>query len=102
MRISEDKINKIKEEALAILFRNSPKAMFTVEIASHMARDEEFMKKLLLDLETKGLVSSVRKNINGTDYIRRIRWRLTNTAFQAYQRVHSENLSYDEEEHTYS
>ena len=102
MRISEEKINRIKEEVLSLLFRNSPSALFTAEVAANLARDEEFIKRIMLDLETRGLVSSVKKNSNGADYIRRIRWRLTNTAFQAYQRVNSQNIVYDEREHTFA
>ncbi len=102
MRLSEEKINRIKEEILSVLFRSSPNALFTADIASNLARDEEFIKKILLDLETRGLISSVKKNNSGADYLRRIRWRLTNTTFQAYQRVNSENIVYDEHEHTYS
>jgi len=101
MRISEDKINKIKEEILSTIFRNSPKAFFTSEISEMMARDEEFIKRLLLELEKDNLVASVKKNNQGITYIKRIRWRLTNPTFQAYQKINSQNLQYNEEEHTY-
>ncbi len=102
MRISEEKLNHIREEILAVIFKSSPNAMFTADVARNMARDEEFIKKLLIDLELRGLVASVKKNNNGASYIRRIRWRLTSPTFQAYQKVHSQNISYDENEHTFS
>ena len=107
MRISEDKINKIKEEVLATLFRSSPKALFTAEVANSLARDEEFMKRLLLELEQKALISSVNKNNLGVDYKIRKRWRLTNTTFQAYQKIFSQNLyaqniNYNEKDHTFT
>jgi len=101
MKISETKLNKIKEDILAVLFRNSPKALFTSAIAAHLARDEEFIKKLLIDLEKKNFIAGVKKNPQGIDYARRIRWRLTNQAFLAYQKVNSQNIKYDEENHTY-
>ena len=102
MRISEPKVDKIREEILSFLFRNSPKAMFTAEIAQNIARDEEFIKKLLLDLEQKGFAASVKKNNQGKDYALRIRWRLTSATFQAYQRVSQGNFQYDEREHTFT
>jgi len=102
MRISKDKIDRIKEEILSIIFRNSPKAMFTSEIAMNLARDEEFTKKLLLEMENSKLIASVKKNSSGINYLRRIRWRLTNNTFNAYQRVYSQNIKYDEKDHTYT
>lgn len=107
MRISEKKVERIKEEILAVLFRNSPKAMFTADIAENMARDEEFIKRLLVDLESKNLIASVKKNSKGIDYLRRTRWRLASQTFQAYQKVYNQNIyvqnvNYDEKEHTFS
>ena len=107
MRISQKKVDRIKEEILAVLFRNSPRAMFTADIADNMARDEEFVKRLLLELESKNLIASVKKNPNGVDYIRRIRWRLASQTFQAYRKVYNQNIyaqnvNYDDKEHTYS
>lgn len=75
--------------------------MFTSEISEQLARDEEFMKKLLLELEKDNLIVSVKKNNHGILYLRRIRWQLTNNTFKAYQTVHSQNLKYDEKDHTY-
>lgn len=101
MRISKEKIDKIKEEVLSVLFRNSPKAMFTAEVANNMARDEEFIKRLLLEMEESKLLAAVKKNANGINYTRRMRWRLTTATFQAYQRVYSQRINYDEKDHTY-
>ncbi len=107
MRISQSKLDRIKEEILATLFRNSPRAMFTADIAESMARDEEFIKRLLIELEQKNLIASVKKNPKGIDYLRRMRWRLASQTFQAYQQVYNkdlfrQNVNYDEKEHTYA
>ena len=48
MKISKVKIDRIKENILAILYRSSPKSLFTVDIATELIRDEEFIKRLLL------------------------------------------------------
>ena len=47
-RISESKKKKISEQILSYLFLISPKQVFTSNIAKELARDEEFIKKLLL------------------------------------------------------
>jgi hypothetical protein len=86
-RISNEKESKIKESILYLLFHNSPKLLFTVQIAKELARDEEYTKKLLLDLEEQELLVSTKKNMQGKDYSRRIRWRLSNKAYGAYSNI---------------
>lgn len=86
MRISDEKKEKISEQILAFLFQNSPKPLFTFNIANEIARDEEFTKKMLLDLRKKGLVLSINKNSAGVSYKRRLRWKLTNEAYNAYKK----------------
>lgn len=85
VKLSITKREKIKEYILSILYHNSPNALFGAEISREVIRDEEFVKSLLSELEKNGLVTSVNKNPKGKEYIRRLRWRLTNEAFKAYK-----------------
>lgn len=85
MRISKEKKDKISEQILSELFHFYPKALFTAEIAKNLARDEEFVKSLMLELKNKNLVSMIKKNPQGEFYSRRIRWILSPQAFQAYK-----------------
>ncbi len=88
MRISQLKKDKIAEQALVFLFQSFPKQPFTAEIAREVARDEEFLRKLLFELKDKGLVVAIRKNSAGISFNRRIRWRLSNRVYDLYkQRV---------------
>lgn len=89
MRISDFKIEKISEQILAFLFSNSPKPFFTSHIAIELARDEEFIKRLLLDLKNKKLVEEVTKNLKGETYAIRKRWKLSDGAYKAYK--HNQN-----------
>lgn len=86
-RLSAEKIEKIKSDLLNILFEKSPRPLFTVELAREVARDEEFVKALLLELESKALVTKVSKNNRGKTYKRRLRWRLSHKAFEAYLKL---------------
>jgi prolyl-tRNA editing enzyme YbaK/EbsC (Cys-tRNA(Pro) deacylase) len=87
MRLSKEKRDKISEQVLSYLYHNHPVALFTVSISRELARDEEFIKSLMLDLKKKGLVIDIRKNPQGIDYSRRIRWRLSNNAYNAYKQL---------------
>ena len=87
MKISEKKCEKISEQILHHLFSVSPKSLFTSHIAQELARDEEFIKKLLLKLKEKKLVSEIKKNPQGIPYLRRSRWKLSDTVYQAYKQA---------------
>ena len=84
--ISQQKKDKISEQILHHLFTLAPSALFTSDIAKELARDEEFIKTLLQNLEKKKLVIQINKNPHGAEYQRRQRWRLSNEAFDAYKK----------------
>ncbi|MDH3324086.1 MAG: hypothetical protein OEL89_00445 [Candidatus Peregrinibacteria bacterium] len=83
-KISEQKIEKISEQILFYLYSVFPRQVFTSDIAKEMARDEEFMKKILKELEKKELIVKIDKNPKGFKYSRRLRWRISNKAHQIY------------------
>lgn len=84
MRLSKNKKDKIIEQILFYLYRSFPESPYTAEIAREIARDEEFVKRLLFELKEKDLVVLVRKNKNGEIFSRRIKWRISNKVYDAY------------------
>lgn len=86
-RLSEKKLQKIKEEILYILFNNSPKALFTCEVAEELIRDEEFTKQLLENLHQEKLIVKITKNPEGYDYTKRAKWQLSNGTYEAYKNL---------------
>jgi prolyl-tRNA editing enzyme YbaK/EbsC (Cys-tRNA(Pro) deacylase) len=85
MKLSQAKKDKISEQILSHLYHVFPQSRFTAEIARELARDEEFIKALMLELQKKNLVAAVKKNPEGIDYERRIKWRLSNNTYSAYK-----------------
>ena len=85
MKISKEKIEKISEQILALLYSVSPKPLFTFHIAKEIARDEDFVKKLLISLKDKNLVTEIKKNPKGVAYLKRSRWKISDLAYQAYK-----------------
>jgi DNA-binding MarR family transcriptional regulator len=90
-RISKEKIDKIQEQVLFFLYSIFPKQVFTVDIAREIARDEEFVKKLLGELEKKELVVKIDKNSEGIKYEKRLRWRISNGAYEIYAQHQKKN-----------
>jgi predicted transcriptional regulator with HTH domain len=85
MKISKQKRDKILEQILAYLYSINPRPTFIAHIAREIARDEEFVKSLLLELKTRKLVTEIKKNPKGIDYIRRSRWKLSDKAYEIYK-----------------
>ena len=85
MKISEKKRQKISEQILALLYSKSPQSLFTSQIAQELARDEEFIKKILLEIKDKNLVLEIKKNPKGKQYLRRSRWRLSDNTYTVYR-----------------
>lgn len=85
MKISNEKKDKISEQILFLLYSINPKSLFTSHVAKEIARDEEFVKKLLLKLKLKKLVVEINKNSKGNLYLRRSRWKISDIAYQAYK-----------------
>ena len=92
-QISQKTKDKISEQILAYLFSQSPEQMHTNKIAQELARDEEFIKSLLLELEKKSLVVKITKSPTGEEFTRRQRWRLSNNTFNIYQKMQKSNYN---------
>lgn len=93
MKISKEKRDKISEQILAFLYFNTLKPLFTSYIAKEMARDEEFIKKLLLELKKQQLVVEIKKNSKGKVYLRRSRWKLSDAAYSSYKAQQTPNFN---------
>jgi len=91
MKLSKEKKDKIAEQVLMHLYTSFPKQLFTSEVAKEVARDEEFIKTLMFELKDKNLVLAIKKNEEGKDFIRRVRWQLSGPAYQAYDIKAKEN-----------
>ncbi|MBP7708453.1 hypothetical protein KA107_02115 [Candidatus Pacearchaeota archaeon] len=89
-QLSKQKVDKIQEQIIYFLYSTFPKQVFTVEIAREIARDEEFTKKMLLDLEKKELILRIDKNSEGIKYEKRLRWRISNKTYEVYS-LHQKN-----------
>jgi len=93
MKISEEKKNKIYEQIMAFLYSITPKSSFTSHIAKEIARDEEFTKSLLTDLQKKKIVVEINKNQQGINYLKRSRWKLSDETYMAYKNLSNHNNS---------
>ena len=94
MKLSKEKKEKISEQVLAYLFSINPQPIFTSHIAREIARDEEFIKKILEYMKSKKLVAEVDKNPKGVKYLRRSRWKLTETTYNLYKNLQNTKATF--------
>ncbi len=87
MRLSNEKKQKISEQILSLLFERFPEQLFTAQISKELARDEEFIKRLLYELKEKGFIISIKKNKKGNLFLRRIKWQLSSKTYSAYSTI---------------
>ncbi len=85
MKISNKKQEKILNQIVDFLYLSYPKPVFTSFIAEEIARDEEFVKKLLINLKEKKLITEIKKNSEGINYLRRSRWKLSDKTYIIYK-----------------
>ncbi|MDD5253721.1 MAG: hypothetical protein PHG05_01275 [Candidatus Nanoarchaeia archaeon] len=81
-QISKEKIERIKQDILYLLYDLNLKPMYTKDLANEIIRDDEFVLRLLLDMEKRGLVRQVNKN-----HIRRKQWIMTNEAYDQFRKM---------------
>ena len=74
VKLSPKTLGLLKDDIISILYENNLKPLLTKEIANELRRDKEFTKTLLNDLKQQGILTEVKKNNKGKDYIKRIRW----------------------------
>lgn len=79
-KVSKSKSDRIKEGIVQYLFDESPKSVFTYQIAEDLVRDKEFVLRLLLELEKDKLVLQTQKN-----FTRKRKWALSDGAYNAYK-----------------
>jgi len=85
-RLSAQKKEKVQEQILFHMYNVFPKQIFISDIAKEIARDEEFVKILMQDLEKKNLIVKIDKNPAGITYLKRSRWRLSNEIQEIYRK----------------
>ncbi|MEM3091190.1 MAG: hypothetical protein QXX55_01830 [Candidatus Pacearchaeota archaeon] len=90
-RISKEKQEKIIEQVLEILFLKNPEPIFTSKIAQELARDEEFIKNLLINMKKSNLVVEIKKNSHGELYKKRSRWQLSDEVYLIYKKRQTQN-----------
>ena len=86
-KISDKKVQRIKEEILSYLYNNPAKPLFTSHIAEEMIRDEEFILRLLNELHESKLIKKISSNSNGKTFLSRRKWTLSSEVYSKYKEL---------------
>ncbi|MFH0835585.1 MAG: hypothetical protein V1834_00285 [Candidatus Micrarchaeota archaeon] len=83
-RVSKKTFDKVAESVLGVLYDNYPGSVSTRFVAGEVARDKEFVAKVLDFLRGKGFVEQWTKSRAGEEYERWAKWRLSKRAYDKY------------------
>lgn len=89
VKLSQNTINLLKDDIVNILYENSLKPLFTNEVAFIMRRDNEFTKKLLMELKNLGIVEEIKFNTRKRNYLLRKKWRISNNVLKKYEEMNN-------------
>ncbi len=81
--LSKQALQEIRGQILGLLYQHYPLPFFTNAIAKHVERDEELVKRLLLELQDKHLVEILYQS-EATASRKRRQWRMAKAAKATY------------------
>ena len=87
VRLAKRTVDLLKDDIVNILYESSLKPLFTNEIALLLRRDNEFTKKLLLELKLLGVVEEIKMNRCKKQYLLRKRWRISKEALKGLEKA---------------
>ena len=87
VRLAKRTVDLLKDDIVNILYESSLKPLFTNEIALLLRRDNEFTKKLLLELKLLGVVEEIKMNRRKKQYLLRKRWRISKEALKGLEKA---------------
>ena len=86
-KISDKKVQRIKEEIISLLYDHPAKPLYTSHIAEEMIRDEEFILRLLKELKKEGFLDEISTNSNGKKFLSRRKWTLKSKVYSQYRQL---------------
>ena len=86
VKLSKKTVELLKDDIISILYERSLVPMSAYEICVELRRNNEFTKKLLLELEEDGLVREVGKNSDGRVYLRNKKWMIPAKVLKAFEK----------------
>ena len=85
VKLSNKTITLLKDDIISILYENNLKPLLTKEIALELRRDKEFTKALLNELKQQNILTEIKKNNKGKQYIKRSRWIINQEVLKKFQ-----------------
>jgi len=85
VKLSNKILNLLKDDIISILYENILNPPLTMKISNELRRDKEFTKKLLLELKEQGIITEIKKNNKGKNYIKRSRWAIKQEVLEKFK-----------------
>ena len=85
VKLSYRILNLLKDDIISILYENNLNPLLTIEISNELRRDKEFTRRLLNELKEQGIITEIKKNNKGKNYIKRSKWAINQEVLNKFQ-----------------
>ena len=85
VKLSLKILNLLKDDIISILYENNLNPLLTIEISNELRRDKEFTRRLLNELKEQGIITEIKKNNKGKNYIKRSKWAINQEVLNKFQ-----------------
>ena len=85
VKLSLKILNLLKDDIISILYENNLNPLLTIEISNELRRDKEFTRRLLNELKEQGIITEIKKNNKGKNYIKRSKWAINKEVLNKFQ-----------------
>ena len=72
-------------EKVYIVYENNLNPLLTIEISNELRRDKEFTRRLLNELKEQGIITEIKKNNKGKNYLKRSKWAINQEVLNKFQ-----------------
>ena len=85
VKLSSRILNLLKDDIISILYENNLNPLLTIEISNELRRDKEFTRRLLNELKEQGIITEIKKNNKGKNYLKRSKWAINKEVLNKFQ-----------------
>ena len=85
VKLSYRILNLLKDDIISILYENNLNPLLTIEISNELRRDKEFTRRLLNELKEQGIITEIKKNNKGKNYLKRSKWAINQEVLNKFQ-----------------
>jgi predicted transcriptional regulator len=91
-KLSQKTFDRVCENILSVLYERYPIPVSALELSEELARDNEFVSRVLVYLQGRKLVERVETGKSGEPYEKWVKWKLSKNVKNSYDALAKRGL----------